>query len=75
MIYKWKEESLSFNLIGNFHAKKAIFIHKKLNYIPEIAIFISCHMAQYWKGGNRLGLQTRYQFKVTQPYQTMTKTH
>ena len=39
MIYH-KEESLSFNLIGNIHAQKLFLIIKKFNFIPEIAIFI-----------------------------------
>ncbi len=50
IIYQWKEESLSsFNSIGNIHAKKLFLIIKKLNYIPEMPIFSSCRMAQFWR--------------------------
>ncbi len=44
---KWKEESLGFNLIGNIHVKKIFLIIQKLNYIPEMPTFSSCHMALF----------------------------
>ena len=47
--------TINFNLIGNIfkHSCKKVMV-KKLNHIPEITIFISCHMI--FEKGNRLVL-------------------
>ncbi len=59
MIYQWKEESLSLNLIGNIHVKKlSLIIKKKLNNILEMPIFSLCHMALYLECVNRLVLKS-----------------
>ena len=50
MIYHWNEESLSFNLMGNIHAKKVELYSKDGNIliVPYGTIL---------EGVNRLGLQ------------------
>ncbi len=56
MIYQWKEESLSFNLIGNLYVKKLFFNHKKVELFSRDANILIVPYGLILKGVNRIGL-------------------